>query len=297
MRRRATLDTVPGGIGVHHRGSGGRLCVARPGRRRTRRDRSRCARRQYGHVRGEPGGRAGAAEATHRTYDTRWRDPHHMIGHDPDRTYRAAVIGAGSGGLTLAIGLAGFGHDVVLIEGGRVGGDCTNVGCIPSKALLHAARSGIDDPLARTRAKRDDLAYREDMEMAEHERVHLVRGWASLTAWRDPYVVSVDGGGSTGVVRAEHVVFAGGSRPVVIDIDGLDDDRVVTNEGVFELESAPANLVIIGGGAIAIEMATAFAALGTRVDIVELRDRLLAQEDPLITEVLERSLHSQGVGL
>jgi dihydrolipoamide dehydrogenase len=105
-----------------------------------------------------------------------------MIGHDATRTYRAAVIGAGSGGLTVAIGLAGFGHDVVLIEGGRVGGDCTNVGCIPSKALLHAARSGIDDPLGWTRAKRDDLARREDEEMADHERIHLVRGWASLTA-------------------------------------------------------------------------------------------------------------------
>jgi dihydrolipoamide dehydrogenase len=91
-----------------------------------------------------------------------------MIGHDATRTYRAAVIGAGSGGLTVAIGLAGFGHDVVLIEGGRVGGDCTNVGCIPSKALLHAARSGIDDPLAWTRAKRDDLARREDEEMADN---------------------------------------------------------------------------------------------------------------------------------
>ena len=85
-----------------------------------------------------------------------------MIGHDPTRTYKAAVIGAGSGGLTLAIGLAGFGHDVVLIEGGQIGGDCTNVGCIPSKALLHAARTGAEHPLARTRAKRDELARRED---------------------------------------------------------------------------------------------------------------------------------------
>ena len=74
-----------------------------------------------------------------------------MIGHDPSRTYRAAVIGAGPGGLTLAIGLAGFGHDVVLIEGGPIGGDCTNVGCIPSKALLHAARAGLEEPLAWAR--------------------------------------------------------------------------------------------------------------------------------------------------
>ncbi len=220
-----------------------------------------------------------------------------MIGHDPDRTYRAAVIGAGSGGLTLAIGLAGFGHDVVLIEGGRVGGDCTNVGCIPSKALLHAARSGIDDPLEWARAKRDDLAHREDEEMIEHEHIHLVRGWASLTGASDPHVVRVDDGGTTQLVRAEHVVIAGGSRPVTIDIDGVDTDQVVTNEGLFELESPPSGLLIVGGGATAIEMATAFAAIGTQVDLVEVQDRLLSSEDPLITEIVERSLRSQGVRL
>ncbi len=162
-----------------------------------------------------------------------------MIGHDSTRTYKTAVIGAGSGGLTLAIGLAGFGHDVVLIEGGPIGGDCTNVGCIPSKALLHAARSGTDDPLAWTRAKRDDLAGREAVEMAEHEHIHLVRGWASLTGARDPHVVSVDDGETTHLVRAEHVVIAGGSKPVTLDIDGLDAERVVTNEELFELESPP----------------------------------------------------------
>ena len=220
-----------------------------------------------------------------------------MIGHDATRTYRAAVIGAGSGGLTLAIGLAGLGHDVVLIEGGRVGGDCTNVGCIPSKTLLHAARAGIDDPLAWTRAKRDDLANREDEEMSEHGRIHLVRGWASLTASHDPHVVRVDDGVTTQVVRAENVVIAGGSQPVTIDIDGLDASRVVTNEELFELESPPAALLIVGGGAIAIEMATAFAALGTQVDIVELQNRLLSTEDPLITEVVERSLRAQAVKL
>ena len=220
-----------------------------------------------------------------------------MIGYDPNRTYRAVVIGAGSGGLTLAIGLAGFGHDVVLVEGGRVGGDCTNVGCVPSKTLLHAARTGIDDPLAWTRAKRDDLGRREDKEMTDHDRIRLVRGWASLTSSRNPHVVQVDDGTTTQFVRADHVVIAGGSQPVTIGVEGLDPELVVTNEELFELERAPRTLLIVGGGAIAIEMATAFAALGTRVHVVELRDRLLASEDPLITEVIERSLQAQGIRL
>ena len=220
-----------------------------------------------------------------------------MIGHDPSRIYRAAVIGAGSGGLTLAIGLAELGHDVVLIENGRIGGDCTNVGCIPSKALLHAARTGIDDPLAWARAKRDDLARREDEEMAEHERIHVVRGWASLTPTRDPHVVRVHDGVSAHEVRARHVVIATGSRPITVEIDGLDEDRVITNVELFELAEPPEALLVVGGGAVAIEMATAFAALGTCVHLVEQQDRLLESEDPLITEIVERSMRSQGVHL
>ncbi len=221
-----------------------------------------------------------------------------MIGHDPTRTYRAAVIGAGAGGLTAAIGLAGFGHDVVLVEADRVGGDCTNVGCIPSKALLHAARSGIDDPLAWARSKRDALAEREDHEMTEHEHIHLVRGWARLTGRCDPHVVEVvDEHGTVHEVRAEHVVVAGGSHPISIPIDGLDPARVVTNEELFELPSTPSSLLVVGGGPIAVEMATAFVAMGVRVDVVELQERLLPTEDPLITEVVERSLAEQGVGL
>ena len=218
-----------------------------------------------------------------------------MIGHDPDRTYRVAVIGSGSGGLTAAIGLAGFGHDVVLIEGDRVGGDCTNVGCIPSKSLLHAARTGITDPLAWTRAKRDELAAREDAEMVEHEHIHLVRGWASLTDRRVPHVVAVDDGTTVHEVRAEHVVVSGGSLPLTFDVPGL--ERSVTNDELFQLEDVPESLLIVGGGAIAVEMASAFVALGTRVDVVELQDRVLAAEDPLITDVVERALRSRGVNL
>ena len=220
-----------------------------------------------------------------------------MIGHDPDRVYRAAVIGAGSGGLTAAIGLAALGHEVVLIEGGAVGGDCTNVGCIPSKALLHASRRNEADPLGWARGKRDELADREDREMADHDRIHLVRGWASLTDERDPHVVRVVDGDTVREVRARHVVVAGGSRPLRIDIAGLDAQRVVTNEELFELSELPTTLVIVGGGPIGLEMATAFAGIGVRVEIVEMQDRLLPDEDPLITEVVERALAARGVGL
>ncbi|MEO1058857.1 MAG: NAD(P)/FAD-dependent oxidoreductase [Actinomycetota bacterium] len=221
-----------------------------------------------------------------------------MIGHDPTRTYRAAVIGSGSGGLTVAIGLATMGHDVVMIEGHRIGGDCTNVGCIPSKSLLHAAAVGHDNPLEWARARRDRLFHEEDELIEHYPNIHLVRGWATLTSQRDPHVVSVSTpDGTTTTVRAHNVVISGGSRPATIDIPGLDPSLLVTNEDLFELPSPPTSLVIVGGGAIAIEAATAFAAASTRVEIVELQPRLLSTEDPVITDTIEAALRAQGVGL
>ncbi|MFT6391170.1 MAG: pyruvate/2-oxoglutarate dehydrogenase complex dihydrolipoamide dehydrogenase (E3) component [Ilumatobacter sp.] len=215
---------------------------------------------------------------------------------DPTRTYKAAVIGAGSGGLTMAIGLAGFGHDVALIEGGKIGGDCTNVGCIPSKALLHAAHTDHEDPFQYVRDKRDDLEEREDEEMVEHEQIHLVRGWAKLTKQRDPHVVEVTANdGSTIEVRAENVIVCAGSQPIEFPIEGLDPERLLTNENVFELRSTPAKVVLIGGGAISLEMATAFRDLGSNVEIVELQDRLIANEDPLVSSTIHAALEKRAV--
>lgn len=219
-----------------------------------------------------------------------------MIGHDPTHTYRAAVIGAGSGGLTLAIGLAGFGHEVVLIESGRIGGDCTNVGCIPSKSLLHAAAISASNPLGSVRAKRDDLSEREDAELVEHESIHLVRGRAQLTDRTDPHVVSVVGNdGAITSVRTENVIICAGSRPVEFPIDGLDPERVLTNESLFELEELPSKVVFVGGGAISLEMATAFSDLGVEVEIVEQQERLIPSEDPLISSTIRAALEADGV--
>jgi pyruvate/2-oxoglutarate dehydrogenase complex dihydrolipoamide dehydrogenase (E3) component len=222
-----------------------------------------------------------------------------VIGHDPSHTYRAVVIGAGSGGLTLAIGLGMLGREVVLVEGDRVGGDCTNLGCIPSKVLLHATRSGDHDALARARHRRDELARLEHDEMAEHPRIRLVHGWARLTARRSarrPHVVDVatpDGG--TVEVRARDVVVCAGSRPATVEVPGLPGDLVVTNEELFELERPPRRMVVVGGGPIGVEMATAFERLGTEVHVVEAADRLLPSEDPSIGEVVEAAASERGV--
>jgi dihydrolipoamide dehydrogenase len=213
-----------------------------------------------------------------------------------DTTVKAAVIGAGSGGLTLAIGLSGFGHEVALIEAGRVGGDCTNVGCIPSKALLHAAAAGVDDPFGYVRDKRDALSDTEDEEMVDHETIHLVRGRARLTDRRDPHVVEVTAAdGTVAEVRAENVIVCAGSQPVEFPIDGLDPDRLLTNDNLFELTEVPSKIVLIGGGPISLEMATAFRDLGSEVALVELLDRVIANEDPLVSSTIEAAMRERGV--
>ena len=215
---------------------------------------------------------------------------------DPLRTYTAIVIGAGSAGLTLAIGLAGFGHDVVLVEGGDVGGDCTNVGCVPSKALLHAARADVAEPLDWTRARRDHLRDDETRGMADHDQIVLVSGWARLTDQRGPHVVTVTTpDGDEVAIRADHVVVCAGSAPVRIDIDGLPPERLLTNENLFELAAVPPSLLIVGGGPISLEMATAFHDLGSDVTIVELADRVLATEDPLVSSTITEALIDRGI--
>lgn len=212
------------------------------------------------------------------------------------KTYKATVIGAGSGGLTLAIGLAGFGHDIALVEASNVGGDCTNVGCVPSKALLHAAAAGVDEPFRYVRDKRDELNEREDHEMVEHDQIDLVRGNGRLTSRTDPHVVEVSAGdGSITEVAAEHVIICAGSQPVEFPIDGLDPERLLTNETIFELTAVPSKIVLIGGGAISLEMATAFRDLGSDVEIVELLDRLIGNDDPVVSSTIRAALEARDV--
>lgn len=212
------------------------------------------------------------------------------------KTYKAAVIGAGSGGLTLAIGLTGFGHDVALVEAGKVGGDCTNVGCVPSKALLHAAAAGVDDPFGYVRDKRDELNRREDHEMVEHDRIDLIRGHGRLTGRTDPHVVEVTGeDGTVTEIRAEHVIVCSGARPVEFPIEGLAAERLITNESLFDLTEVPSKIVMIGGGPISLEMATAFRDLGSDVEIVELEDRIMGREDPIVSSTIRAALEARGV--
>ncbi len=207
------------------------------------------------------------------------------------------VIGAGSGGLTVAVGLSGFGKKVVLIEGHHVGGDCTNVGCIPSKSLLHhtAHQDGRDSKsiLAKVRERRDYLRDHETEEFGSMDNVDLQFGRAKIVAPGEVEVTDADG--STRNITAKHIVVATGSSARRIPVPGLPDDRYLTNAELFEQDTAPGKLVIVGAGPIGVEMATAFARLGTEIVVLDAAPRVLPAMLPEASAVVARSLDAQGV--
>ncbi|MEQ8701054.1 MAG: FAD-dependent oxidoreductase [Bauldia litoralis] len=218
------------------------------------------------------------------------------------------VIGAGSGGLSVAAGASQMGARTVLIEKGPMGGDCLNFGCVPSKALLAAAHAAQSQ---RTSAAFGIAAREPEIDFARvhaHVRgvieaiapmdsearftamgVQVLRGAARFTGPRE---VSV---GDTRI-RAKWFVVATGSRPAAPPIEGLDTVSYLTNETVFELTERPEHLVIVGGGPIGIEMAQAFRRLGARVTVIE-GARILGPGDPELVQLLRTRLSAEGVDL
>lgn len=207
--------------------------------------------------------------------------------------FDAIVIGAGSGGLTVAVGLAGFDKRIALVEASRVGGDCTNVGCIPSKALLHAAKAGLPTPLEHVRSVRDGLRDSETAEFEHHERIRLLRGRARITGLGRCTVASEES--ENHALEAPHIVVATGSFPVAGHIEGWPTGSLLTNEQLFELDTVPDGLAILGGGAIAVEMATAFHLLGSTVTIIEAAERILPSETSEASTIVQAALRDRGI--
>lgn len=213
--------------------------------------------------------------------------------------YSTIVIGAGSGGMTVAVGLARLGKEVALIEGHAVGGDCTNVGCIPSKTLIHLAEAregGSNDStaiFAEVREKRDRLRNDETHEVNHTEHLHFLHGFARFVGPRR-LEVTLDSGHRQ-ELTADKVVIATGSRPRTIDIDGLPDDRILTNENIFELRETPQHLAIVGSGPIAMELAFALRDLGSRISIVTLDDRVFTKAPVAASNALHDALADRGI--
>ena len=221
--------------------------------------------------------------------------------------YDVIVIGAGAAGLTAAGGCARLGLKVVLVERDRMGGECLNTGCVPSKALLAAARrahamrggamgvssAGAEVNFAGVRAHVRGaiaaIAPHDSVERFTAWGVDVVHGDACFTGARTLRV-------GDKVLSAPRVVIATGSRPVVPEIPGLASVPYLTNETLFGLEELPRHLIVLGAGAIGIEMAQAFRRLGSEVTVLE-RGTPLPQHDTDAVAVVLGQLAAEGVVL
>lgn len=215
--------------------------------------------------------------------------------------YHSIIIGAGSGGLTVAVGLTGFGKKVALVEKKHVGGDCTNVGCIPSKVLINEAnnlhQSGLvpNEVLAKVCKKRDLLRDEETDWVRAIEKVDFIEGEAQFISNHKLQVTLNNT--TTQEISAKNIIIATGSSPVQIVIEGLTTEHILTNENIFELENIPTHLAIIGAGVIGIEMAFAFQRLGSKVSIIDLAPRVMGVVSKEASEVIHKSLTSKGIAV
>jgi pyruvate/2-oxoglutarate dehydrogenase complex dihydrolipoamide dehydrogenase (E3) component len=231
--------------------------------------------------------------------DAQWRQqvfPASYRNPAPQERYHLAVIGAGPAGLIIAIAAAGLGARVALIERHAMGGDCLNVGCVPSKTLLAAASAGVDFTTAmqRVHAVRASIAAHDSVARYSKAGVDVFLGKAAFVAGGD---VQIEGSAGSARLRGKHTVIATGARAALPPVPGLADIGVLTNETIFDLPALPARLAVMGGGPIGCELAQAFARLGSRVAVVEMQERLLANEEPEASRLLEAAMVRDGVQL
>ena len=230
-----------------------------------------------------------------------------------NRHTQVLIIGGGPGGYVAGIRAGQLGLDAIVVDGNPLGGTCLNVGCIPSKALIHAADEfavaaeqaksaplgiSVTDPtvdLARTMAWKDGIVGRLNHGVATllaKAHTSVVEGWATLVDGKTADVTGADG--STQRITAQHVVIATGSEPVAIPSVPF-GDRVISSTEALALTEVPGRLVVVGGGYIGLELGTAFAKLGASVTVVEAESRILPIYDRQLTAPVARSLRSLGV--
>ncbi|MCC6535366.1 MAG: dihydrolipoyl dehydrogenase [Burkholderiales bacterium] len=216
------------------------------------------------------------------------------------------VLGAGPGGYTAAFRAADLGKRVVLVERGpTLGGVCLNVGCIPSKALLHIAKviaeadearaAGIDFgkpkiDLAKLRAWKESVVARLTKglsALARQRRVEVLHGVGTFTS---AHTLRVEAAGATRSVAFDHCIIAAGSEPARVPGFPYDDERLLDSTGALALARLPKRLLVIGGGIIGLEMAAVYDALGTKVSVVELLDTLIPGADPDLVRVLRKRI-------
>ena len=228
---------------------------------------------------------------------------------DADLHAEVLVLGAGPGGYTAAFRAADLGKKVVLVERyPNLGGVCLNVGCIPSKALLHAARViaeagemgelgvSFGKPkvdLAKLRAWKDGVVAKLTKGLAQLAKARKVTVLEGTGTFASPHSLEVQGKDGRKVVSFDHCIVAAGSQSARIPGLPYDDPRLMDSTGALEIEEVPKRLLIIGGGIIGLEMATVYDALGAKVTVVEFMDRLIPGADPDIVKPLARRIEKR----
>ncbi len=234
--------------------------------------------------------------------------PLDWVNPKPAEKYDLVVIGAGTAGLVTAAGAAGLGAKVALIERHLMGGDCLNVGCVPSKALIRAARAAADlrsanefglrsvpeiavdfgRVMERMRRLRAEISPNDSANRFRKLGVDVFLGNASFAG---PDAVRINGD----KLRFLKAVIATGARAIVPNIPGLKDAGCLTNETIFSLTELPKRLLVIGAGPIGCEMAQAFRRFGSEVHLLEAADRILQREDIAASAIVQEALRRDGV--
>ena len=230
--------------------------------------------------------------------------------------YDMIVIGGGSAGLVAASGSALLGAKVALIEKNLLGGDCLYTGCVPSKTLIksakfaHQARAArkygfqdlepkfLDDSFAsitnRVQSVIEIIEHHDAPERFERMGVEIVFGTPKFLN-KNEIEVSLKNSGERRVMRAKRFCISTGSRPFTPPIEGLHEAGFITNEEVFHLKKMPRRLIVLGAGAIGMELGQSFARFGSKVTVVEMADRILGKEDEEVSRLMEKLLAEEGL--
>jgi dihydrolipoamide dehydrogenase len=223
---------------------------------------------------------------------------------------KVVVVGGGPGGYVCAIRAAQLGSGVVLVEKDQLGGTCLNRGCIPTKALLACAETletireagefGIEvaDPVPDLKAMVErkngisETLRKGIAQLLKANKIEYVQGLAKLTA---PGKLVVEKEGGTLEINAEKIILATGSEPAELPTFDFSQPAILTSTSGLDLTDIPKAMIIVGSGVVGSEFATVFNALGTKVTMVELLDRILATEDPRISQQMKRILNKKGI--
>ena len=236
--------------------------------------------------------------------------PNDWVNPTPQAMYDMVVIGAGTAGLVTAVASAGLGKKVALIERHLMGGDCLNVGCVPSKALIRSARAAADARSVGEFGVHVDGEVRVDFERVM-ERMRELRAGIAPHDSADRFTsvgvdVFIGSGRFTGrnTVDVEGVTLnfkkacvATGARAAAPPIPGLDEVEYLTNETIFELTELPKRLLVFGAGAIGCEMAQSFARFGSEVHLLEAQHGIMPREDQACAEIVKASMMRDGVNI